>query len=581
MSDLPRSVREFVGRNQEINDIKKYVISDPENDCRCVLVHGAVGMGKTTTAIKAANEIREHHDNTAVVYINCNYVSSLDDLAEKISKQVNRIPFNEPIEEVKRWLINEQDLVMILLLDNFQFLLPLNASGQANMQLELRRIDLTEMQKITTFITEIVSASAKTKLLVTSSEIVAFPGTGQQRIRLHPLEKNHSFELLKITYGNSIQVEKEIAYKIASFCDGIPLALISLASWHDHPPDLVEMMTNAKPKQRYEKFTRIPNADESKKIDVCLDASFNRLDPNLQDTLISLSLFRGHFTMSTAVDVFYSKTGLKGHILELAQRSFLERNILGPTAPCWYSLLTVQKLYCQNKALEGHFREVYDGARKLFIEHFLAFLENTFKDFLSTKALQAIGAFRQEEENITQLLDWLESGAMDEEQILRCIDVFNKVGELLAKMMGKKRFEVVFNMLKDKCKNIGDQKRLSECLTSLGIKAVFDCFFSPCLSDEAAERAKQHLVEADRIQIALQINTGNSRAQCLAKLGRCLAKEGQFREGKEKIQQAIEIRRRHGEEDIVMLGAAYNDLAGEFGGLVTNRDGLVWWSNIK
>ena len=180
-----------------------------------------------------------------------------------------------------------------------------------------------------------------------------------------------------------------------------------------------------------------------------------------------------------------------------------------------------------------------------------------------------------------QLLDWLESGAMDEEQILRCIDVFNKVGELLAKMMGKKKFEVVFNMLKDKCKNIGDQKRLSECLTSLGIKEVFDCFFSPRLSDEAAERAKKLLVEADRTQTALKINTGNSRAQCLAKLGRCLAKEGQFREGKEKIQQAIEIRRRHGEEDIVMLCATYNDLAGEFGGLVANRDDLVWWSNIK
>ena len=575
MSHLPRPVREFVGRKQEINDIKKYLIPDPENNCRCVLVHGAVGIGKTATAINAANEIRDNNDNTAVVYINCNYVSSLDDLAGKISKQVYHTALNEPIEEVKRWLINEQYLFTILLLDNFQFLLPLSASGQTNMQLELK-IDPTEKQKITTFITKIASASAKAKLLITSSENVCFPETGQQLIGLHPLEKNHSFELLKITYGNSFQVEKEIADKIADFCNGIPLALISLASWHDHPPDLVRMMTNADLKQRFEKFTKIPNADESKKIDVCLDASFNRLDPNLQTTLISLTLFIGHFTMSTAVEVFHSNTKVEGHILELAQRSFLERNILGPTTSsiCWYSLLTVQKLYCQNKALEGHFREVYDGARKLFIEHFLAFLKNTFKDFLSTKALQAIDAFRQEEENIMQLLDWLESGAMDEEQILRCIDVFNKVGELLAKMMGKKRFKVVFNMLKDKCKNIGDQERLSECLTSLGIKEVFDCFFSPRLCDKAAERAKNHLVEADRIQTALQINTGNSRAQCLAKLGRCLAKEGQFLDGKEKIKQAIGIRRKHGDEDRVMLGATYNDLAGELGG-------LVWWSNYK
>ena len=343
LSALPLPVREFVGRNQEINDIKKYIIPDPENDCRCVLVHGAVGMGKTTTAIKAANEIRDDNGNTAVVYINCNFVSSLDDLAGKISKQVYHMPFNEPIEDVKRWLINEQDLSTILLLDNFQFLLPLSANGQANMQPELKRIDRTEMLKITTFVTEIVSASPKAKLLVTSSEIIAFPETGQQRIRLHPLEKNHSFELLKITYGNAIQVEKEIAYKVADFCNGIPLALISLASWHDHPPDLVRMMTNADSKQRFEKFIKIPNADGNKKIDVCLDASFDRLDPNLQNTLISLTLFRGHFTMSTAVEVFHSNTKLEGHILELAQRSFLEQNILGPTTSCWYSLLTKTK----------------------------------------------------------------------------------------------------------------------------------------------------------------------------------------------------------------------------------------------
>lgn len=60
----------------------------------------------------------------------------------------------------------------------------------------------------------------------------------------------------------------------------------------------------------------------------------------------------------------------------------------------------------------------------------------------------------------------------------------------------------------------------------------------------------------------LGISTGNSRAQCLAKLGRCLVKEQSFTEGKEKIRQAIDIRKARGEADIVMLGATYNDLAG-------------------
>ena len=79
-------------------------------------------MEKTTTAIKAANEIRDNDTNTAVVYINCSIVNSSDDLAVNISQQIYNFPLNESTEEVKRRLITEKDLLVILLLDNFQYL---------------------------------------------------------------------------------------------------------------------------------------------------------------------------------------------------------------------------------------------------------------------------------------------------------------------------------------------------------------------------------------------------------------------------------------------------------------------------
>ncbi|KAM7441075.1 hypothetical protein ABFA07_009801 [Porites harrisoni] len=426
---------------------------------------------------------------------------------------------------------------------------------------EITRIDQTEGFKVKTFITEIITASTNVKLLVTSSVCAFFPETCQQIVSLHPLERRASFELLKNTYCTDRQLDEEIAYKIADICDGIPLALISLASWQDHPPDLVQMMTNANPKDQFKKFIAIPGTDASKKIDVCLDACFYRLDQDLRHTLICLSLFKGHFTMSIAKEVFCSE-GLESHILELANRSFLESNKLGPTAPCWYSLLGVQKLYCQNKAQEKGAKQEYENGRKRFIDHFLSLLEEVFKKFLSKSAFEACNMFRQEVENIMQLLDWFKSEAMDEEQRLRCIDVFNKAAELLAKMMGEKRFDAVFNLLKDKCQQLQDKERLSDCLTSLGIKKAFSCFFSPHLSVEAGKIAKDYFMEADRIQTDLLIDTGNSRAQCLAKYGRCVSIiDGKFAEGNEMIQKAIAIRKTHGEEDSVMLGATYNDLA--------------------
>ena len=562
LSHLPPPIRKFVNRKQKIEEIKKHLLHQ-ENDCSCVLVHGAVGMGKTATAIKAANEIRDNDDNTAVVYINCCVVNSCDDLAAKISQQIYHFPLNESTAEVKRRLISEKDLLVILLLDNFQYLDPLDRNEEANMNPEITRIDQTEGFKVKTFITEIITASTNVKLLVTSSVLAFFPETCQQIVSLHPLERRASFELLKNTYCTDRQLDEEIAYKIADICDGIPLALISLASWQDHPPDLVQMMTNANPKDQFKKFISIPETDASKKIDVCLDACFYRLDQDLRHTLICLSLFKGHFTMSTAQEVFHSE-GLKRRILELASRSFLESNILGPKSQCRYRLLGVQNLYCQKKAQEEGAKQEYENGRKSFIDYFLSILEEVFKNFLSKSAFEACDKFRQQEENFMQLLDWFD--VMDNERTRKCIDVFNKAAELLAKMVGEKRFNAVFNLLKDKCQQgeLQDEGRKSDCLTSLGIKETFSCFFSPHLSVEAGERAKNYFVEADKIQRKVPINSFNSRAQCLAKYGRCVSFiDGEFVQGKEMIQKAIDIRKRHGGEDSVMLGATYNDLAGE------------------
>ena len=576
MSELPRPIPHFVNRKKELSDIKKFLSHYPGNVCECVHIHGAVGMGKTATAIKATNEIRDNSNDTAIIYVNCKYVSSLDDLAGKISKQVYHFPLNEPVSEVKRRLIKEEDLYTVVLLDNWEFL----ESRQANTKSE-GRIGSMERQKIKNFILEIVRGTAKVKLLVTSSQLVSFQNTGQKLVTLSPFNDEDSFRLLKNLFGNQYQLEKETSNKIAQFCGGNPHALNILASQMDFPLDLVEMMTNANPTKKFEIFTRIPHAEEDKKLDVCLDACFERLDPHLQATLVSLTLFRGRFTISTVEEVFKPKK-VSDQISELRKRSFLEQNTLNPKGPCWYSFLTVQKFYCLRKAQEAAFRKVFGDARNMFIEYFLAFLEDNFKKFLSKGVLVAITAFRQEEENIMQLIDWFGNGEMEDDQKRKCIDVFNNVAELFAKMMGKKRFEALFTKLQQKSEEMKDRKRLSECLTSLGIGEVFNLFFSffsTCLQPEetdekakqqhkeTAGKAKRYLEHSCEIQTALEINTGNSRAQCLAKLGRILAKENKFREARDMIRQAIEIRIQHGEEDRVMLGATYNDMAGELSAL--------------
>ena len=79
---------------------------------------------------------------------------------------------------------------------------------------------------------------------------------------------------------------------------------------------------------------------------------------------------------------------------------------------------------------------------------------------------------------------------------------------------------------------------------------------------------KRILRKLTEFRMTLEITSSNSRAQCLSKPGRCLAKQRDPR-GKPKIKETIRIRLNdYSDEDIcrLMLGATYNDMAGAFGG---------------
>ena len=138
-------------------------------------------------------------------------------------------------------------------------------------------------------------------------------------------------------------------------------------------------------------------------------------------------------------------------------------------------------------------------------------------------------------------------------------------------MMAKFNYKNVYESLAKKCKEMGDQRRLAECLTSLGIKEIFDCICATGLCKKAIERARLCLDEADEIQSRLHVNKGNSRAQCIAKLGCCLVRSDEKERGMAMIEDAIRIREtavktpvdheEEGGENVcyVMLGATYNE----------------------
>ena len=554
-------VPHFVNREKECDEIRKYL--SPQHNCRCLLIHGVTGIGKTTVATKVANDILNSDGRTVVIYVNCRNIKHSHDFAEKALQQVYHLPVENPIPELKNRL-KSQDFFTILLLDNFEFILHLDDRMQLpESELSLQQMNPSEEgSRIKNLINEILMVTDNIKLLLTSSETVCFPEAGQEMVHLSPFKPQETVELLKMVWKNR-PVSATLAHDFSEICSGIPLVLYTLASSHSDLPSLLEAMRCSSPAGKLKILTKIQTVSEDMKINVFIDHCFERLDLIEKHVLIRFALLKRRFSLSEAVKIFQSTemsaSQLRRSGLELSKRSLLEERIDGDE--CSYTLLRVIRDYCETK--EQEFCEVILDARRAFILHFLTFLEDIFKMFLSQNVSEAIAAFQKDEANVMQLVEWCKNGQMDEEQTRRCIDVFNSVTELLAKMMGKAKFEYAFKSLRKRCKEMKDQTRLSDCLTSLGLKEVFSCScvsIGPCASH--AERAKEYFMKADQIQRILGVKTGNSRAQCLAKLGRCLAKEGSFEEAKEKVQQAIKIRS-EGQDDNVMLGATYNDQAGK------------------
>ena len=562
MSLLPRTVPYFVNRETECNKIREYL--SPQHDCRCLHIHGATGIGKTTVATKVANDIRNSDGRTVVIYVNCRNIKLSQDFAEKALQQVYHLPVENSIPELKNRL-KSQHFFTILLLDNFEFILHLDDRMQLpESELSLQRMNPSEEgSRIKNLINEILMVTDNIKLLLTSSETVCFPEAGQEIVHLSPFKPEETVELLKMVWKNR-PVNATQAHNFSEICSGIPLVLYTLASSHSDLPSLLEAMRCSSPAGKLKILTKIQTISEDMKINIFIDHCFERLHLIEKGVLIRFALLRGRFSLSEAVKIFQSEeisaSQLRRCGLELSRRSFLEEHIIGDE--CSYTLLRVIGDYCETKAMEQEFREVILDAKRMFIRHFLTLLEDIFEMFLDQYASEAIAAFQKDEANVMRLVEWCRNGKMDEEQTRRCIDVFNSVTELLAKMMGKAKFEYAFKSLRKRCEEMKDQTRLSDCLTSLGLKEVFSCScppIGPCALH--AEIAKEYFTKADRIQRNLGVKKGNSRAQCLAKLGRCLATEGFFEEAKEKVQQAIRIRS-EGQDDNVMLGASCNDLGG-------------------
>ncbi|XP_044163098.1 uncharacterized protein LOC122947668 [Acropora millepora] len=430
-------------------------------------------------------------------------------------------------------------------------------------------------EKVNSFIDEIAKCPTNIKFLVTSSEKVPFlPMLAMEAIHLNPFDKDESSKLLeKVASGAKISDQQ--SEELCEICSGIPLVLHTLMSTYEDLIGLMDLARKQNPEEKALFLRSMKTVHCRRKIEFCLNVCFQRLTHQVRLTLLSLCLYKGLFTPDRAAKIFCSPMlsgdNLGHDVLELGRCNLLHLQKSHGTIK--YTFLTVIREHFKLKAKQ-EYREEIQHARSLLIDYLISFLKETFKAFLGKNLVKsAIEEFSAEKENVMQLVEWINNGEMDEERVKKCIDVFNVAGEMLAKMMANLNYRNVYESLAKKCKEMGDQRRLAECLISLGIKEIFNCICARGLCDKAIARARPRFEKARTIQSRLQVKKGNSCAQCLAKLGRCLVRTNDTERGKAMIEEAIGIREaavqrpddheEEGGENVcyVMLAATYNDMA--------------------
>jgi tetratricopeptide (TPR) repeat protein/transcriptional regulator with XRE-family HTH domain len=200
----PRRLRDFTGRATELADILRSLTPEPDASfpaASAVVIHGAPGMGKTTTAIEALNRWRG--DRPAELFVNLDGLGVspltplqvLQVLLKQVLGETRKIPADLG-EASALWLEASVDSPVAVLLDN--------AANEAQVR-------------------PVLAAARQGAVVITSRRSLA----GLEDVRRHQLgalAPADSVHLLR-NLTSPAQHEEAALARLADFCSHIPLAL--------------------------------------------------------------------------------------------------------------------------------------------------------------------------------------------------------------------------------------------------------------------------------------------------------------------------------------------------------------------
>ncbi len=396
-SNLSATVTSLVGREQEIVDVREYLLKE---DIRLVTLIGPPGIGKTRLSIESARASLS--DFTDGVFFVALALLPLGDPNLIASAVVQALGFIETgnLPADKQLMEGIGDKHMLIVLDNCEHII----------------------EHVASLATSLLSACSRLKFLATSRESLRIPGEWLYPVPAFDIpEESSSIDMESVSKFPALTLFTERAravrpdfvvnadniQTVAMICarlDGLPLVIELIAARMRlmSPQALLERLSS--------QFVLTADgmraaSERQKTLNDAIGWSYSLLSAEEQRLFASLSVFSGGFTLEAA-EAMFSRTFIEKRVSNLIAL-LLDKSLLQPVSsgrgePHYTMLMTIQEFARDRLRETGEQEEI----RNRHLAYFLALAEKADLELRGPNQLAWLNRLNTVRDNLRTALEW-------------------------------------------------------------------------------------------------------------------------------------------------------------------------------